>query len=516
MNHLTVRCLGGLEIRLDDRQITAFESHKVRALFAYLIVQRDRSFSREHLAALFWPEKSGAAARRNLRQAIYNLKSALGVTKNGASIILAQGGDLQFDAELDCWLDVDTFETSRQQGLAKGTVGPHQLTAAVALYRGDFLAGFSLKDSPDFELWQLAMQERLRDQALESISTLVENYLSRGEFRIGLQYARRWVGLDPLSEEAHRYLMRLHALCGQRTRSLAHYEELCETLASELGVEPLEETQELYEVLLKEQALPPPEDEEEEKGIGPLIPLVGRQDSYQALRDCWRSVLDQGSQMTLVEGEPGIGKMRLVKSFLDATGSQRLITILQGRCSQRVPTSFQPFAQVLRNAIAEDGERVRTTLQALDEEDLANLPLIVPELEDLLPSLPPIPVPEGPVGHRRLFGCIVRILEDFCRSPDGKNLTEPLILLLGDLQWACCETAELIEHLLARLPAAPVWIIATSCPDHPPGVSPILDRLRDSESTRASSIALERLDSAAIEELAASFVDDHQSVELAR
>ena len=312
-----------------------------------------------------WPlcygrEKSGVAARRNLRQAAYNLRSVLGADKSGSSLLLAHSSELRFDPDFDCWLDVDAFAEARRRGISREAVVPHYLTRAAALYRGDFLAGFALKDSPDFEFWQLAEQERRREQAIDTLRTLIESYLSRGEFRLGIRYARRLVAIDPLSEQAYQYLIRLYSLSGQRSRALAEYEQLRETLRRELGVDPLEKTQELCRNILSEQTSAPRE--EESIGIGPLVPLVGRHEPYLQLRECWRSVLAERSRLTIVEGEAGIGKTRLVKSFLDATSSQRLTTILKGQCSERIPTGYQPFAEVLRGAVSEDSGRAHSAL----------------------------------------------------------------------------------------------------------------------------------------------------------
>jgi len=513
LTQLTVRCLGGLEIRLDDRQITGFESHKVKALFCYLVISRGRGFTREHLAALLWPEKPGDAARRNLRQAIYNLKTVLAVS--GSSPILVQGRELRFDPDFACWLDVEAFLEARRRGLSKGAIAPHHLAQAVAFYRGDFLAGFALKDSPEFEFWQLAEQERLREQAIETLTTLIESYLSRGEFRLGIQYARRLVALDPLSEQARRYLMQLYSLSGRRSRALAEYEQLRETLRRELAVEPLETTRELYEGILTEQEAAPTE--EDRQGIGPLIPLAGRQRSYQELRDSWESVLSHGARLTLLVGEPGIGKTRIVKSFLDATSSQRLITILKGRCSEKVPTAYQPFAQILRNAISEDEECAHMALRAAPQDLLSDLALWVPELTELLPKLAP-KLSSGPTFEKaRFFQLIADVLAQFCRRSDGEPLDEPLVLLLSNLQWARRETVELIDFLLDRLASLPVWILGCCCPTGFGGEPPVLQgRDRKSRRGRVSKIVLERLDAESIEELAAALVDDEEAAILAR
>ncbi len=507
MSQLTVRCLGGFEVRLGERLFTGFESNKVRALFAYLISQRKRSFSRDHLAALLWPDRPDVAARRNLRQALYNLKTLLAGGGEGASPVMVRGNELQIDSRLDCWLDADAFADARRQGVSSDAVVPHYLAAAVALYRGDFLAGFTLKDSPDFDFWQLSEQERLRDQAVDTLQLLIESYLSRGEFRLGIQYARRLVAIDPLSEHAHRYLIRLYSLSGRRNRALTEYEQLCETLHRELGVEPLEETRELYQQALAEHT-PAPE-EEERRGLGPLIPLVGRHQPYQRLGESWHAVLEGRCRLTIVEGEAGIGKTRLVKSFLDAASSQRLTTILKGRCSERIPSAYQPFAELIKNAVSEDSQRARSTLASTVAE-MADLVFLVPELRELLAGAPPAREDRAP--RERLYGCIAEFLDRMCRPSSDGSLGEPVVLMLAELQWARRETFDLIDFLLARLATAPVWILGTYSP-----VGSGREHIRrlERDPVSDSTILLERLAPEAVEEIASALVGDDQAGELA-
>lgn len=514
MSHLTVRLFGGVDVRLDDRQVTVFESQKVRALLAFLLVQRNRSFSRQYLATLFWPDKSDKAARRNLRQAVYNLKSTLG-HKAASGPIRSSGSELRIDPELDCWVDVEAFEQARRQGISKGAVDPHYLTAAVALYRGDFLSGFTLKDNLEFQYWQLAEQERLRDLAVDALRALIESYLSRGELRLGLRHARRLVSIDPLSEEAHRYLMRLYALSDQRSRALAQYDELRDTLSHELGIEPVEESQRLYAKILQEQT--PAPKEEVAKGIAPLIPMVGRQEPYRRLGECWQEVLQGRCRLTIVEGEPGAGKNRLVKSFLDAASSRRTVAILKGRCDDLVPTSYQPFTQVLRGAIAEDSRRASAVVETITAEEQASLALLMPELCDLQLGLQPAVNLGNRRDRDRLFECVARVFEELCRPAEIGTATEPLVLMLGDLQWAAQESVELLDYLLARLAKTPVWILATSQTGGGRGEPPPFQRLLAGDShARVAHIALDRLGSEAIHELAATLVGNDQAGELAR
>ena len=57
MAHLSISLLGTFQVILDGKQVTAFESDKVRALLAYLAVESDRPHRRETLACLLWPER---------------------------------------------------------------------------------------------------------------------------------------------------------------------------------------------------------------------------------------------------------------------------------------------------------------------------------------------------------------------------------------------------------------------------------------------------------------------------
>jgi DNA-binding SARP family transcriptional activator len=75
---LSLSLFGPFQAALDGRPITGFESNKVRALLAYLVVEADRPHSRDELIGLLWPDQLDAAARANLRQALANLRKDQG------------------------------------------------------------------------------------------------------------------------------------------------------------------------------------------------------------------------------------------------------------------------------------------------------------------------------------------------------------------------------------------------------------------------------------------------------
>jgi DNA-binding SARP family transcriptional activator len=505
LSKIRVRLLGGFEVWAGERQIAGFESQKVRALVAYLACNRRRAFSRDHLAGLLWPERDGDAARHALRQAVYNLRSKL----TGAEDLLQVTNlEIGFFPQADLWLDVEAFEEALLLG-SEQTLDPHHLSAAVQLYRGEFLAGFFVKDSPDFEDWMVAEQVRLRDAAVEALNRLIDRYRRRGEYRFGVHYARRLVAIEPLSEEAHRELMRLCALAGQRSRALAQYEDLLNLLREELGVEPLAETRRLYESILSEAAKEEIVGAQEEP-IGPIVPLAGRAAAYEQLREGWTRALAGRAHLTVVAGEKGIGKTRLIKSFLDATTSQRRCGVLKGRCYELSPLlSYRPFREALRGALAEEADASGQVLAAVPQEVLEDLARLVPDLRDLRPDLePPAPL-GGSEDRRRLFASVGLFLEGLCRSDD------PLLLFLDDLHLADNDTLDLLGFLVAKL-EGPIWIVAACQLDEMEAVHPLNQLIR--RGARDGSVTwleIERLEMPALEEIAESLVGEDQAAELA-
>ena len=504
MSKIRVRLLGGFEVWAGERQVAGFESQKVRALLAYLVCNRRRAFSRDHLAGMLWPERDGDTARHALRQAVYNLRSKL--PDAGAALLQVTNAEIGFVPRADLWLDVEAFEESLRMGSGR-TVDPHHLSAAVQLYRGEFMAGFFVKDSPDFEDWMVTEQVRLRDATVEALHHLIESYSRRGEYRFGAHYARRLVAVEPLLEEAHRELMRLCALAGQRSRALTQYEELSRLLREELGVEPLKETRQLYQSILSEAAREEIVADPEEP-VGPMVPLVGRSGAYVRLLEGWSQALAGKAHLTVVTGERGIGKTRLIKTFLDVATAKQTCGVLKGRCYELSPLqAYRPFVEVLRGALAEAAEGSGQVLGLVPQEVLEDLARLVPELRDLRPDLPqPAPL----AGRDRLFVSLRRFLESLCRSGD------PLILFLDDLHLADRDTLDLLAFLVSKL-AGPIWIVAAFRPDeemeddHPLGQ--ILHRAEEAGSL--TRLELEPLVLPMLAEIAESLVGEDQAAELA-
>jgi DNA-binding SARP family transcriptional activator len=242
MARLVMQLFGSPRIEVGGKPVSV-DTRKATALLVYLAVAGG-SHSRDFLAALLWPEYDQSSARGALRRTLSTLRKGAGeefLEASWEAVSLAKGADL--------WLDVSRFK-SLLEDCKRQCPAPDagcsaclaRLNEAVALYRGDFLAGFSLRDSPNFDEWQFYQGDELRRLLAEALERLVYAHFARSDFEAAISSARRWLSLDPLREEAHRLLMQCYAWSGERGAALRQYRECVRILQEELGVPPLEET----------------------------------------------------------------------------------------------------------------------------------------------------------------------------------------------------------------------------------------------------------------------------------
>jgi WD40 repeat protein/DNA-binding SARP family transcriptional activator len=251
MAYLVLSFFGGFQVTRNNHPLTRFESNKGRALLAYLAVEADRPYRRESLAALLWPEFSEQAALTNLRVALSDLRTQLHDRDVDPPYLLVSRDTIQFNRASDAWVDVWEFEKGASKDIRNGDEQSaiENQKSAIALFRGPFLAGFSIPDSFTFEEWLTLKREQLTQQAIHTLRQLADFYETCGDYEPALTYAHRQVELEPWLEEAHRQIMRLLALSGECSSALVQYETCKRTLAEELAIEPSLETTRLYDTI---------------------------------------------------------------------------------------------------------------------------------------------------------------------------------------------------------------------------------------------------------------------------
>lgn len=433
-----IQLLGSFGVTFDGAPANGFESQKVRALFAYLLCHPGQVQSRDHLAGLLWPDKTQESARRNLRQALYNLRGVLALIDWEAegdhqSVALTVPEAVTVDA-----LDFEVHVRRAFEGQEPDVRHLHQ---ASACYRGPFLADLHLRDEPPFDEWRLGRQRRLQEVALQVEKTLGDHYLHRGEHDRAMAHARRVLDMDPLAEPAHRDLMRLFAVSGRRNRALAQFEQLSTTLQRELGVKPDRRTLEIYRSILAEE-VPSTLLQDSQGPIGPVVPLVARGRAVLELRESWRNTLERGARVALVVGEPGVGKTRLVRTFLHTDVSRARPRVLLGKnVGGGLPRPLAPFPDVLRHAVA---DRIPSRV----DEPVGALPEIFTQLAHGLP--------DETEPSREVIPLLARHLRDH-----HKTTGRPLVLFLDDFQNAPASSLVALRELLTAVAGLPVWTVLT-------------------------------------------------------
>ncbi|MCH9649922.1 MAG: AAA family ATPase [Deltaproteobacteria bacterium] len=510
MNRLEIRLLGGFHASWGGKAIDSFESQKVRALFSYLASWPGRTFSRDQLGDLLWPNQRSESARRNLRQALYNLRRAV-VREAGEGFdpLETAHQSVRFRSEPWIWLDIDAFQEALQgRQREDGSFDASALSRVVQLYKGDFLAGFFVKDCINFETWMLQEQEQLREAVVGALQALIEHHLTEGNFALGVRYSRQLLRIDPLSEEAHRKLMHLYALSGRRGRAVEIYQSLCQVLQTELGVEPLEKTKADYEAIVAE-ALPGPAVIAKAEHSGPVVPLVGRDDAIALLRKTWSLVRQRHGSLTLVTGESGVGKTRLLRSFLDEATRGGQGMVLRGRCYDLpTPPYLGAFADALGNAFNHEVDLGQDLLEGLSRECLEALGQVIPGIRELLLETGMRPR-ETHAGSSMLATAISQFLEVLCQPSPDTSPPRPVIVFLDDMHWTDPSSRELLAQLATLLSSLPVWLVVTLEPETA-AAEDTLESANQWEGGRRQTISLERLRESDVAEMAGVLAEPSQ------
>ena len=291
---------------------------KALALAAYLALTPQPQ-SREAVASLLWPELDDEHARSALRSALHTLMTPIPTGWIEANRTAVQ---LQHDRT---WIDVQAFLALLSASEAHDH-GPDSLcdvcvnlyTQAIALYQADFMEGFSLADTVEYDDWQLAQRQWLRREYAQLHRRLSDYHAQARQYGPAISHARAWLEVDSLHEPAHRQLMRLYAASGQRSEALRQYQQCTELLDAELVTVPDEETTHLYRML---QDSPPAEPADAQaqtapplSGIMPPLPalMVGRE---QALTEIRRRIGIGSAELqpvTVIQGWPGVGKSTMM------------------------------------------------------------------------------------------------------------------------------------------------------------------------------------------------------------
>ena len=359
-------------------------------LLAWLAIEGPTA--RARLASLLWPDSDAEAARNALRQRLFQMKRQWG-------------------------LDLATGATTL--ALAEGV--QHDLAQADAV-----LGDSRMDDSEELAQWlQTERHQRSLRQA-GRWAALADAAERARDYDAALALAQQLLALEPGSEVAHRRVMRLHYLRGDRASALLAFDECERVLKHEVGTRPDAQTMALLTMIESAVSAGPP------APLRSLPPGVLRPPRLIARGDTVKQVLlplGQG-QHVLLMAEAGLGKTRLMEECAGALAQQGTAV---ARVGARPGDAARPFSLLSRLLLA-----LVPQPQVLLGEDRAVLSWVVPDFG---------PTPAGALQAGPFEAAVARVL-----TGNG-------VLLIDDLHFADNASIELLLRCSADS-ACRRWVMA--------------------------------------------------------
>lgn len=312
-----------LNKQVNQDEVVKLHSRQGLALLAYLLEQGEE-VSRAQLIELLWSEEDAPYASGSFRVMLSKIKkilpSALEITRY----------TVRLKPEIMMWDTIQFMQLAQQGDL-------DSLKQATALYRGEFMQGFTLGGSAEFQTWLEEQRENWIESHNQVMRRLVDSLLDKRDMQKAIHHVDRWLKLEPWQERAHRQRMWLYWQTGEVDKALQHYRQYVRQLERELDAEPAEDTQKLYESILEDKknsfqelirlrtsagenySNPLVQDPSEVYQLNTtLTSFVGRDQELKQLSD-----LLTNNRLVTIRGTGGVGKTRLTLQLSKSDFAER-------------------------------------------------------------------------------------------------------------------------------------------------------------------------------------------------
>ncbi len=238
--HLDIHTFGPAQVLRNEHplNLSDWQTRETRDLFFYFL--DSPPVTKEQVAAIFWPDISPARLKMRFKTNMYRLRRAV-----GQDVIIFQGDNYRFNKNIDYVCDRESFEGLLTEASLIKQVKERipRLQKAVDLVAGPYLADIDTD-------WAALERARLEEFYLNALSELANDYLSTNQALKSLEISERILKVNPLLEQTYRLRMRAFSMLKDRV-SIAKQYQLCrEVLEQELGIQPSNETEQLFQNLI--------------------------------------------------------------------------------------------------------------------------------------------------------------------------------------------------------------------------------------------------------------------------
>jgi DNA-binding SARP family transcriptional activator len=253
---LRVKTLGGFQVWHGYQPIAHgdWRREKTRQLFQVLLTHRDVPLDRDQISEYLWPGTEPAVSKRNFKVALNALYSVLEPDRTAgdeSAYILREGTVYGLRPGSDIWIDVDYFQKKihRAEKLIEQDLEQalNEYEEALMLYTGEFL--------PDarYLVWSAVEREHLAVLYLQAADKYCEIGLKKRRYQVVIEECQRILSQDNCWERAYRHLMTAYDQLGDHGQVARTYQRCTETLKTELNIKPSDETEMLFQQLVRDE-----------------------------------------------------------------------------------------------------------------------------------------------------------------------------------------------------------------------------------------------------------------------
>jgi len=252
---LQVRFFGHFEMFCDGEMMPLGRSGKALTILKYLLANRTRPVSQDHLMGWLWPESNLKKARWSLNSAIHGLRKLLSGCSSSVSMnyVFLEDGYYRLSPSVRVTTDVEAFDRHHERGrrlekdrrMREAAV---EYEKAIELYRDDYLVEDLYED------WTMVERERLANAYIDILGRLAVHYMEVEQHQESIRACYRVLEKDRCHEDSYRLLMQCYARLGLRARALHQYRMCEQILGQEYGTSPSPETRSLYLKLLRDES----------------------------------------------------------------------------------------------------------------------------------------------------------------------------------------------------------------------------------------------------------------------
>ncbi|MDD4504151.1 MAG: BTAD domain-containing putative transcriptional regulator, partial [Clostridiaceae bacterium] len=247
MINLEICMLGNPTITLNNKPILNSMSNKAVALLCYMVLNKDKMYSRDKLASIFWDSANIETARYNLRYNLWSLRKILDADKKQIPVIETYKDCCKINSDAAIYTDIFEMEKLLEENLkSKESDFIENLNKVKNIYKGEFLEGFYINKCPEFNDWVFFERERLQIKYFEVLHRLTKLYKSAGNYLKSIEILNEMLKINPLQEELYEELIKNYLELGDRGAALNQYKRCSNILRDELNIGPNESIRKLY------------------------------------------------------------------------------------------------------------------------------------------------------------------------------------------------------------------------------------------------------------------------------